>query len=38
MDDPVHTDVGPSMIPAFGTGLTVTLKDATFVPQPVVTV
>jgi len=38
IEEPVHTDVGPSMIPAFGTGLTVTVKDATFVPQPVVTV
>ena len=38
MDDPVHTDVGPLMVPAFGTGLTFTVKEATFVPQPVVTV
>lgn len=37
MDEPVHTDDGPSTIPAFGTGLTVTVKDATLVPQPVVT-
>lgn len=38
MADPTHTDVGPSTIPALGTGFTVTVKVDVFVPQPEVTV
>lgn len=38
MDDPTHTAVGPSTIPALGTGFTVTLKVDVLVPHAEVTV
>lgn len=36
--DPIHTEVAPLIVPAFGTGFTVTVADAVADPQMLVTV
>ena len=38
IDDPLHTVVGPEMVPAVGPGLTVTMAVSKAVPQLLVTV